>query len=247
MAAEYITEDEYRAEVDDRSLEITHSFLKKPKRNNFLNRWLMKFGDAKFATNASLFGYFSPLVLSFLAAVVLQNVIFVALGIGMIFVGLFLGILLRDIFKPFLQREKINSKIFFFNLPKINKLSNKKQAVQEYVDSLSFDERKELFNKISMLSKLEDKEKEFKDIGSLLDNDSVFHQDISEKQKVLNKKKAHIRKYFDEFEEKVVINSVDDAFLSTMASFAELVGEDDDSNKIAEEVVLKTEKERLVR
>ena len=40
---------------------------------------------------------------------------------------------------------------------------------------------------------------------------------------------------------------MDDAFLSTMASFAELVGEDDDSNKIAEEDVLKTEKERLVR
>lgn len=43
------------------------------------------------------------------------------------------------------------------------------------------------------------------------------------------------------------MNSADDAFLSAMTSFAELVGEDDDSNKIVEEVVVKTEKERLVR
>lgn len=247
MAAEYITEDEYRAEVDDYSLEITHSFLKKPKRNNFLNRWLLKFGDAKFATNASLFGYFAPLVLSFLASAVFQNIGFAVLGTTMIFAIPLLGVLLRDTFRPFLQQEEIKSNIFFSNLPKINKLSNKKQAVQKYVDSLSFDKKKELFNKISMLSNLEDKEKEFRDIGSLLDNDSVFQQDISEKQKVLNKKKAHIRKYFDEFEEKVVMNSVDDAFLSVMASFAELVGEDDDSNIIAEEVVVKTEKERLMR
>lgn len=247
MTVEYITEDKYRVEVDNHSLEITHSFLKKPKRNNFLNRWLLKFRDAKFATNASLFGYFAPLVLSFLASAVFQNIGFAVLGITMIFAIPLLGVVLRDTFRPFLQQEKIKSRILFFNLPKINKLSNKNQAVQKYVDSLSFDKKKELFNKISMLSNLEDKEKEFRDIGSLLDNDSVFQQDISDKQKVLKEKKEHIRKYFDEFEEKVVMNSVDDAFLSAMTSFAQLMEEDDDSNKIVEEVVVKAEKERLVR
>lgn len=47
--------------------------------------------------------------------------------------------------------------------------------------------------------------------------------------------------------EKVVMNSVDGVFLSAMTSFAQLGGEDDDSNKIVEEVVVKTEKERLLR
>lgn len=240
MAAKEKEASAYTVDVNDFGIEIIH-YSEQPYKNGLINRLLKRVSKIPSAVVVvgTFIAVFSALFSSFYLAVVSDTLaspgVVVALVLPIVLGGNFLDTGVKGKFKKVVRESKIN----WLDLPKINKLSNKRKAVGEYFKKLS-DEEIRIFEKnIEMLSKLTNKHEELGKLDSLMEDDTVFKEDITKKKKIIADKTKIISEYLDDFEKKVISGAVDEEFLSVMAAFDEFMTEEDSSFN-EEEVLVET-------
>lgn len=249
MAAKEKEASAYTVDVNDFGIEITHYSDKpeQPYKNNFINRLLKRVSKipSEVLGAGTVIAAFIVLFSSFYLVMASENlaplavaiVLVVPIGLG----GSLLNGGVKDKFEKVVRESKIN----WLDLPKINKLSNKRKAVEEYFKKLP-DEEIRIFEKnIEMLSKLTNKHQELGKLDSLMEENTVFKEDITKKKKIITDKTKIISEYLDDFEKKVMSGAVDEEFLSVMAAFDEFMTEEDSSFD-KEEVLVETDRRASV-
>lgn len=230
MNIEKIEEDTYKIEISDQYMKVRHFSLPGVK-NTLFNRFLRNLQKP----NSAAAFVFILVFLGYPAVSILLLLSFMTVPFFfMLMASVPLMLSLAEIYKYSGGKFKgtfETAQVPLFRLPKISKLSNKHKAVEKYFNSLSPQKQESLFKNVKMFSELNKKDIEFDNLATLMEDNSVLRKDIVEQKRVLEKSQERIREYLNDFEQKVVSNSADDAFLATMAAFTQLVSEEEEMLK----------------
>lgn len=224
MTAEKFEENTYEVEITEFNMNVKHLYSPGLK-NSWFNRLLKKIAKPD-STTIFLFclilvGY--PMVSTALVLIFMNIPTFIMMISSFPYVFCMVG--LANYVEEKTKQTTDIAQVSLSKLTKINKLMNKKEAIEKYFTNLSPQKQKMLFKNVKMFSELNDKNKEFDGLLDLMENDSVLRKDILQQKKALEESQAQIRKYLDDFEKNVVSDAADDTFLSTMTAFAQLMEE----------------------
>lgn len=224
MTTEKFEEDTYEVEITEFNMKVkrfSSPNVKDTWFNKFLKRIAKPNSIVAFLFCSILFGY--PIVSIILLATFMNIPTLIMLISSFPFVFCMNGFVSYAEEKT--KQTTDIAQVSLSKLSKINKLVNKKEAIEKYFTNLPPQKQKMLFKNVKMFSELNDKNKEFDGLLDLMENDSVLRKDILQQKKALEESQAQIRKYLDDFEKNVVSDAADETFLSTMTAFAQLMEE----------------------
>lgn len=224
MTAKKFEEDTYEVEITEFNMNVKH-FSSLNVKNIWFNRLLKKIAKPDptviFLFCLIFFGY--PIV-SGLLLIIFMNI--PTLIMLMFSYPLVFGIIGFIHYAEGKSKKTVDiAQVSLSKLSKINKLTNKKEAIEKYFTNLPPQKQKMLFKNVKMFSELNDKNKEFDGLLDLMESDSVLRTDVLQQKKTLEESQVQICKYLDDFEKNVISDAADETFLSTMASFAQLMEE----------------------